>query len=54
MKIILKLILKLLGDVDFDAINSGGLDLPTWSEYAKLSGKVPRISIISRVYIIIN
>jgi len=35
------------GDVDFDAINSGGLDLPTWTEYAKLSGKVPRISIVS-------
>ena len=35
------------GDVDFDAINSGGLDLPTWCEYAKLSGKVPRISIVS-------
>jgi acetyl-CoA carboxylase carboxyltransferase component len=35
------------GDVDFDTINSGGLDLPTWSEYAKLSGKVPRISIVS-------
>ena len=33
--------------MDFDAINSGGLDLPTWSEYAKLSGKVPRISIVS-------
>ena len=35
------------GDIDFDAINSGGLDLPTWTEYAKLSGKVPRISIVS-------
>ena len=35
------------GDVDFYSINSGGLDLPTWSEFSKLSGKVPRISIVS-------
>lgn len=35
------------GDVDFYSISSGGLDLKTWSEYSKLSGKVPRISIVS-------
>ena len=35
------------GDVDFDLINSGGLDLSTWTEYARLSGKVPRIAIVS-------
>ncbi len=35
------------GDVDFDLINSGGLDLSTWSEFARLSGKVPRIAIVS-------
>ena len=35
------------GDVDFYSISSGGLDLPTWSEFSKLSGKVPRISIVS-------
>ena len=29
------------------AISSGGLDLPTWSEFSKLSGKVPRISVVS-------
>jgi len=35
------------GDIDFDSINSGGLDLSTWSEFAKLSGKVPRIAVVS-------
>ena len=35
------------GDVDFDLINSGGLDLSTWTEFARLSGKVPRIAIVS-------
>ena len=35
------------GDVDFDAVNFGGLDLPTRTEYAKPSGKVPRNSIVS-------
>ena len=35
------------GDVDFYSISSGGLDLPTWSEFSKLSGKVPRISVVS-------
>lgn len=35
------------GDVDLDPINSGGLDLTTFVEYARLSGKVPRIAIVS-------
>ena len=35
------------GDIDFYSISSGGLDLPTWSEFSKLSGKVPRISVVS-------
>ena len=35
------------GDVDFDLINSGGLDLSTWTEFARLSGKVPTIAIVS-------
>ncbi len=35
------------GDVDFDGINSGGLDITTFVEYARLSGKVPRIAIVS-------
>jgi len=34
------------GDVDFNATVIGGLDLTTWVEYAKLSGKVPRIAIV--------
>ena len=36
------------GDVDFDPITVGGLDLMTWVAYARLSGKVPRIAVISR------
>ncbi|MCB0836761.1 MAG: hypothetical protein KDD99_08890, partial [Bacteroidetes bacterium] len=35
------------GDVDFDLVNSGGLDLSTFVEYARLSGKVPRIAVVS-------
>ena len=33
--------------MDFYSISSGGLDLATWSEFSKLSEKVPRISIVS-------
>ncbi len=35
------------GDVDFEAIHCGGLDVTTFVEYARLSGKVPRIAIVS-------
>ena len=35
------------GDVDFDIISTGGLDLMTFVEYARLSGKIPRIAIAS-------
>lgn len=35
------------GDVDFDLITVGGLDLTTFTEFARLSGKVPRIAIVS-------
>ena len=35
------------GDVDFENASVGGLDLKTFSGYAKLSGKVPRIAIVS-------
>lgn len=35
------------GDVDFEPINCGGLDVSTFVEYARLSGKVPRIAIVS-------
>ncbi|MGK0136872.1 MAG: acetyl-CoA carboxylase carboxyltransferase component [Algoriphagus sp.] len=35
------------GDVDFDNISSGGLDVPTFVSYARLSGKQPRIAIVS-------
>jgi len=35
------------GDVDFDLISNGGLDIKTFVEYARLSGKQPRIAIIS-------
>ena len=35
------------GDVDVDLIMSGGLDVKTFSEYARLNGKVPRIAIVS-------
>ncbi len=35
------------GDVDFDPISIGGLDIMTFANYARLSGKVPRIAIVS-------
>lgn len=35
------------GDVDFDLITTGGLDLMTFVEYARLSGVLPRIAIVS-------
>lgn len=35
------------GDVDFDLIHSGGLDIATFVEYARLSGKVPRVAIVN-------
>lgn len=35
------------GDVDFTPIIVGGLDLSTWVEYCRLSGKVPRVAIAS-------
>lgn len=34
------------GDVDFYPIQTGGLDLSTFVEFARLSGKVPRIAIV--------
>ena len=34
------------GDVDFHHVSTGGLDLPTWYAFARLSGKVPRIAIV--------
>lgn len=36
------------GDVDFDPIFVGGLDMMTWVGFAGLSGKIPRIAIASR------
>ena len=35
------------GDVDFDIISNGGLDITTFVEFARLSGKMPRIAIVS-------
>lgn len=35
------------GDVDFNMITTGGLDLMTFVEFARLSGKVPRVAIVS-------
>lgn len=35
------------GDVDFDKIHSGGLDVSTFVNYARLSGKLPRIAIVA-------
>lgn len=35
------------GDVDMENLSNGGLDLNTFVEYARLSGKVPRIAIVS-------
>ena len=34
------------GDIDFHHVSTGGLDLPTWHAFARLSGKVPRIAIV--------
>lgn len=34
------------GDVDFNLIATGGLDLSTWTSFARLSGKVPRIALV--------
>jgi acetyl-CoA carboxylase carboxyltransferase component len=35
------------GDVDMDLISMGGLDISTFVEFARLSGKMPRIAIVS-------
>lgn len=35
------------GDVDFDLISNGGLDVSTFVEFARLSGKIPRIAVVS-------
>ena len=35
------------GDVDYDLITIGGLNVPTFVEYARLSGKVPRVAIVA-------
>ena len=35
------------GDVDFYNIHIGGLDVPTFVEYARLSGKIPRVAVVS-------
>lgn len=35
------------GDVDFGKVSNGGLDVPTFVEYARLSGKIPRIAVVS-------
>ena len=35
------------GDVDMELVNLGGLDIKTFSGYARLNGKVPRIAIVS-------
>ena len=35
------------GDVDFNPIVVGGLDLSTWAEFCRLSGTVPRVAIAS-------
>ena len=34
------------GDIDFNLISTGGLDLQTWASFARLSGKTPRIAIV--------
>jgi len=34
------------GDIDFHHVSTGGLDLPTWHAFARLSGKIPRIAIV--------
>ena len=35
------------GDVDFEPITVGGLDLKTWVHFSQLSGKAPRIAIVN-------
>jgi acetyl-CoA carboxylase carboxyltransferase component len=35
------------GDVDFDNVSNGGLDIKTFVAYGQLSGKQPRIAIVS-------
>ena len=35
------------GDVDFTPITNGGLDLKTWTSFCQLSGKAPRIAVVS-------
>ncbi len=35
------------GDIDFNLVATGGLNISTWSTFARLSGKLPRISIVS-------
>ena len=35
------------GDIDFNLVTTGGLDIATWSSFARLSGKIPRIAIVS-------
>lgn len=35
------------GDIDFNLIATGGLDIATWSSFSRLSGKIPRIAIVS-------
>lgn len=39
------------GDIDFQQVTTGGLDLPTWFSFARLSGKVPRIAKIGRAHV---
>lgn len=36
------------GDVDFDPITVGGLDVMTWVSFSRLSGKVPRVAIAAK------
>ncbi len=35
------------GDVDMDLVHLGGLDIKTFSGYARLNGQVPRVAIVS-------
>lgn len=35
------------GDTDFDLISVSGLNVPSFAEFARLSGKVPRIAIVN-------
>ena len=34
------------GDIDFHLVSTGGLDLPTWHAFARLSGKVPELPLL--------